>query len=293
MMFDVIQRHSQGTLEVYTAGIPLWQYRYAHTPKPHVFGFATPAGHNTTLASPHDHVHHRGLMFGFTVDDVNFWEEQVTDKIPQTGAIVHRGFSKLEAKADTLCIEQSLAWQHGETIYLKEDRLIRVSLEHEAAAVRCDWTSRLSPVGGPRALTGVTPHAKVTYQGFGCRFVRALDWGGTHLTPTGPMSEAPEPGQSAKWHDYSGRLDESHAPVGVWIGDAPTNPRHPTPWVCRSHPPMPFALVSASLLAHEPYPLEPGEQLSLSYSAWAHDGQWTSADGDRAWAKTFDSLNTP
>ncbi|MEM1212537.1 MAG: DUF6807 family protein [Planctomycetota bacterium] len=286
-MLDVIQNHRLGLLEVAADGVPLWRYRYLNTPKPHVAWFATPAGHNTALVSPHDHVHHRGLMLGFTVDDVNFWEETQTDQIPQTGSILHAAFPRLELEASRLTVDERLVWQKGAEVYLEEQRTLTVWIEPDESAVRCDWTSQLHAVGQDRALTGQTPHAEVTYHGLGYRFDRSLDWGGHHLTPQGRIQGPPDPGRTAPWHEYAGCLDGSHAPVGVWIGDAPGNPRHPTPWVCRSHPPTPFVLVSASLLAHDPYRLEPGQPLTLSYSIWVHDGHWTPDDGDRVWANAF------
>ena len=44
------------------------------TPKPSIHPL-TLSGHPITLSSPHDHVHHRGVMFAMKVDGVNYWEE--------------------------------------------------------------------------------------------------------------------------------------------------------------------------------------------------------------------------
>lgn len=47
--------------------------------KPHFSSLKTPAGRETTLVSPGDHRHHKGLMYALRCEDLNFWEEHPGD----------------------------------------------------------------------------------------------------------------------------------------------------------------------------------------------------------------------
>jgi hypothetical protein len=226
-------------------------------------------------------------MFASTVDAVNFWEESGHPGIAEYGTIRHEQWLELKEIGGSVVLRQALTWMHGDQPMLYEERRLSVSLEPQDSAVRCDWRSRLTAVGTKRMLTGTTPYAEVTYHGLGMRFARALDCGGQHLNPRGVDGDAPESGTRSPWHIYQGKLDEDHAPVGIWVGDHPDNATHPTPWFTLSHPPAPFAYVSATPMAHGALPIPLNSPVELRYSIWVRDEHWTRDSGDRAFAAAF------
>lgn len=287
----------EGRINARWRGKVVWAYDFARSPKPHVSLLATPTGQVVSLDSPHDHVHHRGLMFACKAGGVNFWEEVPNpgeEDVP-CGEIVHLDWMEQHCDGNALRLTESLAWQNPSTgvSVLQEERRLCVRVDETRQAVRCDWGSRLSNPGSRAIeLSGRTPFSPISYYGLGVRFARALDHGGIHQNADGPCTLPAANGTRCAWHDYSGMLDNSHARVGVLIADAPSNPRHPTPWFIISHPPMPFAFVTASLLAHEDYTLPPNGVLELHYCIWAHDGHWQASDCQDAASNSFSTLQS-
>ena len=279
------------SVSVLNQGRLVWRYCYAGAPKPYVHPFATPAGEVLSLASPHDHIHHRGLTLAWRVNGVNFWEESPTKDGELNGDIVHDSWTRLVLENNEAVLVEQLTWIARDGVrHLTETRELRVSLDETLRAVRCVWSSVFSPCGGGDALiSGYTVHCPISYYGLGFRFARALDHGGKHLDSEGRGGEAEANGKTARWHAYSGHLDETGTPVGVLIGDAPGNPRHPTSWFQISQPPAPFAYLTASLVAHEEFPLRAGTELSLRYAVCGREGAWSAEQGDAAWKSVFNA----
>jgi hypothetical protein len=271
----------EASLCVWWEDRPVFTYAFTGSPKPHVSLLATPAGEVVTLDSPHDHVHHRGLMFACKVEGVNFWEETaVPGEDAPRGDIVHLRWDRRACDGRRVELVEALDWKRradGEVL-LNEERSLCVEVDAERGAVRCEWRTQLTnPSGHDIVLSGQTPYSPISYYGLGLRFARALDHSGTHLNAKGPCALPESNGARSAWHDYSGTLDSSHARVGVLIADAPTNPRHPTEWFLAAHPPAPFAYVTAAMLAREDYTLGASGVLELHYAVWAHADHWTSA----------------
>jgi len=282
---DLVQRDDAGVIDVHLGDRVVWSYRYKETPKPHVFYFATPSGENTTLASPPHHVHHRGLMFACTVNDTNFWEESPSPGLA-IGEIVHKSWSALTCTGDEAVAIEHLRWMNGDTALLAEERTLKLHHDAAAGAIVCDWTTRLQAQDQPVSINGRTPASKTSYHGLGFRFSRALDIGGKHAVPKDFDAAATGQGVPARWRHYQGHGSQhSYEPAGVFISDYPLNPRHPTPWFVLSHPPAPFAFLSASLVAREPWMLQPGGRVTLRYCVAVHDGEWDVAACENAWRK--------
>jgi len=274
-------------------------------PKPFIHPL-TLSGNPVTLASPYDHVHHRGIMFAMKVDDVNYWEEgegpgfgvqrvKSVDGIwcdresarfslqiewialgTQGGRQRAGGLAEEPAGgAATVRAESSVGPARLDgaqgSAHIAETRSFLV--ERIERGILITWRSRLVAEGVPGVvLSGKTPHAAVSYYGLGVRFSRAMDLSGEHLNAAGGRGVDETHGSRAAWHDYAGLLDEANIPVGIAVFDHPKNPRHPTEWFAMQRP---FAYVSASLVATRDYPLVAGEPLELTYGLWVRPGQAT------------------
>jgi len=84
-------RMTEDMVGVYEQDQAVLAYRYHNTPKkPYLMEWYTPGGANGLRDAPADHLHHHGLMFAITVEDVNFWEESAGG-----GAQAHRGFTEM------------------------------------------------------------------------------------------------------------------------------------------------------------------------------------------------------
>jgi hypothetical protein len=238
------------------------------------------AGEAVTLESPHDHVHHRGLMFALRVQGVNFWEEGADG-----------GLQRAVAVGEVVCQEAALgcrvqvAWCRGDRVLVRESRTLRATRAPGGRGYVLTWTSEFGPAAEDLTLDGETPWRRegVSYHGLGIRFARAMDHGGVHRDAEGREGAGPTHGVRARWHDYSARLDGTQRPVGVTLMDHPANPGHPTTWFAMD---APFAYVSASPVAREPLRLAAGERLRLRYGVWVHPGAAEGADAEavyRAW----------
>lgn len=255
-------------------------------PKPHIHPL-TLSGYPLTLASPFDHVHHRGAMFAMRVDDINYWEE--TDG-PQCGVQRVRDIHDFSCDLSHVSFTLEIDWvpNGARDAQLKEYRSFSIR-RPRVGGVMIGWRSTLFVASHGDAneaekasvvLSGDTPHSEISYYGLGIRFQRSMDIGGNHQNSEGARGVEGTHGHRAAWHHYGGRLDESGTQVGIAIFDHPENPRHPSPWFSMQEP---FAYVSASLVATQRMTLARDEPLSLSYGIWAHPGDAQKEDVDVAY----------
>jgi len=136
--------------------------------KPYFRSLCTPAGHETTLVSPGDHRHHKGLMFGLRCVDLNFWEEN-----PGEPAGVQRILST-RSLPDGDGIEQELLWvaENGEMETYREVRQIRA--EEEGDAICYQWKTRREALRDHRLIKSewsleVPDGRTINYHGLGIR----------------------------------------------------------------------------------------------------------------------------
>ena len=71
------------------------RYAYRDPFKPHVHPLNTPMGYTVSLRSPHDHPHHKALMYALRASDVNFWEEYATTDQEKVGQQEHETFLRV------------------------------------------------------------------------------------------------------------------------------------------------------------------------------------------------------
>lgn len=116
-------------LEIDDTGVTFWvgeriagRYRYTDAFKPHLDQLATPAGHVLSLVSPHDHPHHKGLMYALRLPEVNFWEERVTLPGEVPGRQRHDDFSGATRTGEQVGFSEELTWlphAGGEPVFLE------------------------------------------------------------------------------------------------------------------------------------------------------------------------------
>ncbi len=138
--------------------------------KPHFRSLKTPSGHETTLVSPGDHRHHKGLMYGLRCGDLNFWEETPGR---QCGI---QSILKTGPAPDRDGIQQDLLWrddQGGLETY-REQRQILARHDAAKSAIVYRWrTCRESLrdhtlVKSPWSLE-LPDGRKINYHGLGIR----------------------------------------------------------------------------------------------------------------------------
>lgn len=120
--------------------------RYVHGDayKPHLHPLNTPSGHTLSLLSPHDHKHHKGLMYALRTRQVNFWEEYATTEDEKVGRQRHDGFLETDDEGDTVGFRQRLTWLavDGGLPTFEETRTLRCRIGEHDAAEAYAWTWR-------------------------------------------------------------------------------------------------------------------------------------------------------
>ena len=215
------------------------EYVFGNVPfKPYVRYLSTPYGINVLRDQPSDHPHHHGLMLGFEVDGVNFWEEG-----PSSGHQLHRGI-----KPHTNGFIETIDWigPNQKEVLLMEERRINVEASHDSVTF-VSWESTLTLAPGKSRIT----LSGSEYHGLGMRFVSSLDRIGTFvcasadLNDSVPIKRDGKVPLQASWCSYMGEVNSK--PVTVAMLDHPGNIRSVT-WFTMSHP---FAYLSATLNLNE------------------------------------------
>lgn len=151
---------------------PAGQY-HLDAAKPFLHPLRTAAGHVVSAATPHDHLHHKGLMFSLQTPEVSWWDEVPHPDSLHVGRQRHVRF--LETSADGFT--QSLVWEvtDGSWPTLEETR--HVACREIEGGFEWRWETQL------RALRACTltqalhslqrpDGSRVSYQGLALRLVR-------------------------------------------------------------------------------------------------------------------------
>ena len=153
--------------------------------KPYLHPLRTPAGHTVSLAMPHDHRHHKGLMYALATDDVNFWEEVGDDEHPRIGRQVQTDLDIAFTPAAP-GITQRLSWVDdlGDEVFSEiravtcarvADDTVRWTWDARLQASR-DVALRMSPWAQPDSSGQL-----VNYHGLGLRFARSIGQHADHM----------------------------------------------------------------------------------------------------------------
>jgi hypothetical protein len=255
-------------------GSPVLTYRSsADLPKPFVHPLFTPAGNLVTLASPPDHIHHRGLMFawGNVIPagspegyHLVFWGEE--GDASGLGHIVAAPGTKPEVEVDggAVSIDTRNEWRRNSDnlLVLRERSEIRVFGPYQGRAYLLSWITEQTPLMD--IAIGPTPGRDVSYYGLGLRTPHDMDRGDA-INSNGKLGINACYGDTADWCAYGSDVAPAR---GFAMFDHPGNPRHPTGWFVMND----FGYMTASLPAREPFSLKAGETLRLEYGVLAFDG---------------------
>lgn len=250
---------------------------YQSTPNPfkvYVQSLTTPAGRQILRDSPHDHIHHRSLMYAVGVDGVDFWQENPEarpGKQVPVGDLSCRSASSNGRWQAT--IEQQIDWQDADgQVLMHEARRLRVDGGTLPDATLLVWDSQFrTPSGKPQVeLWG--RH----YFGLGLRMITSMDQGGRVLSPTeneGEVVRGTERLLTGPWCAYTAAAD-GH-PVTVAMFDHPEN-RPQAVWFTMTGP---FAYLSATLGLKDTKLVLPADSpLRLRYAVVLWDGEKSPAE---------------
>jgi hypothetical protein len=160
------------------------RYVYEDAYKPYLHPLLTPSGVAMSAFMPHDHKHHRALMYALRTEDVNFWEERSTLPGERVGRQVHRGLSEVVEAGAAVSFTQALDWcevDSDEPIF-RETRLISCTTSPHGRAFAWTWSTRIVV---ERDLTlrmsqwsSARPDGRlVNYHGLGLRLPREFGGG--------------------------------------------------------------------------------------------------------------------
>jgi Methane oxygenase PmoA len=251
------------------------RYWYQDSFKPHIHPLNTPDGHTLSLRSPHDHPHHKGLMYSLRAADINFWEEYATTEAEKVGHQRHDTFCELITEGEEVGFTEQLTWlaSDGSLETFDEQRSLTCSYVGGASTYfRWKWSTRLvakrdlTLTLSPWSVTNNRGH-RINYHGLGLRLRRDFGCtGGNKLLLDGqPVSFEEALGLAPNEATFIGTLDETSGKAGVTI--AP----------CASHGlfvlQSPFAFISFGPTVLGASVLRTEDTLNDSYSISVFDGK--------------------
>lgn len=234
----------------------LLEHRYAAArPKTYIHPLCLPGGEPLTIDSPHDHVHHRGLMVAWSeINGIDFWGETNPGR---HGQIVHERFEKLGRKPPVEIVERN-RWVAEGKLLLVERRSIRIPVPVDGGTW-LDWTTELEAVNGAVRLAA----GEHVYDGLGVRVVPSMDGGGV-LNSNGTDTIAKANGEKARWCAYQG------AGKTIAFFDHPSNPRHPNPFFVMNNK---FGYLSAAPTFYAPFELAARQKIRFRWGVLAFAGE--------------------
>lgn len=152
--------------------------------KPHWHPLCTPLGHCLTLARPHDHIHHKGLMYALRTQDINFMEEVPCTPHEETGRQVHLALTHIQDTGPTVAFTQSLQWRGLSSARPVFDETRHISITHcPLGGFRLSWHAHLTTlepltlIQSKWSRPAFGDGAPINYHGLIIRLSRA--WSGT------------------------------------------------------------------------------------------------------------------
>lgn len=186
------------------------RYHHGDAFKPYVHPLNSPAGHCVSLARPHDHRHHKGLMYALRTPELNFWEEVSTRPGEKVGRERHVAFAEVRAAGPEVGFVQTLAWEPAEGGEAAFDEVRRVSCRRDGAAYVWTWETALTARRETRLIQSQwsrkSPDGRlINYHGLGIRFCREFA-GGTRNNAL-QLDDGPvEWNRNAKPFDFETRM---------------------------------------------------------------------------------------
>lgn len=278
---DVQTVDKQGVTTVTCDGKLVLEYRsQAHPMKVYVSQWTTPQGTQVLRDSPHDHVHHRALMYALGIDDCDFWSEEPADQygkqVPADGTSLSS--TSTNGRLRTV-IRQAINWINTKDIVLAvESREITAEQGVLEGASLLTWQTTLTPTEEKPEVELWGRH----YFGLGMRFVESMDKGARFVTSgddLGTVVRGSEKLTRATWCAIHAQADGE--PVTIAMFDHPDNPRHPATWFTMNDP---FAYITATLdLEREKMTISRDKPLRVKYGVAAWDGDTDKAVIEQAY----------
>lgn len=194
------------------------RYHYQDEYKPHFHPLNTPCGHTVSLASPHDHKHHKGLMYALRTETCNFWEETPTTSHENVGIQRHLRFDQVIGSGEQVGFQEMLEWQDSISgqIIITESRDIRCRMLPERNAFLWQWSTWLVAQQNCTLIQSQWSHVapngrKTNYHGLGLRFCREFGGG------TG-NNQVVVNGEVHLFTDAMGMIPEQVAYIGSFDG---------------------------------------------------------------------------
>jgi hypothetical protein len=163
-------------------------YVYQDPFKPYLHPLNTPSGWTVSLRSPHDHKHHKGLMYALRTSDVNFWEEVATVPGEAVGVQEHQSFLSLVEVGDEVGFVEKLLWRSkaDDATLFEEQRELTCRLDLERPAYEWTWKTTLTVAQDMELIMSqwsyISPEGNhVNYHGLGLRFRREFGCTGGNL----------------------------------------------------------------------------------------------------------------
>jgi hypothetical protein len=263
--------HPGQELSLVSDSLPLVTYHFAtDRHKPYLHPIHTTDGLLMTSFEPWDHVWHRGVWFSWKfLNGVNYWEERPDEQT--FGRTVFIGPESVVLTPDGAVIRTRLQYlpPEGDAV-LDEHREVRLSMPRPDGNFTIDWRQVFTPTSGGVVLDRVPINQKTPwggYAGIGWRASRTL--GHFRALDSHGRRDRAVQHQRAAWADLSGTSDGGWGlAAGIALFDHPDNPRHPNHWVCLLG--AGFGYLNPSPVQTEPYVLEEGTALTLTYRVLVH-----------------------
>lgn len=235
--------------------------------KPYVKELRTLSGKNLLRDAPHDHLHHHALMYGITVNGVNFWEETAGSGVQRVLRTSAPKTTETITGLPRVSLQQEIMWLAAQHAFLPasnapalllETRELRVVANETSGEVALEWNSvfRVPASGTNVVLTGAT------YHGLGMRFAEDLDSAAEHFFPEGEPDLSGTK-QDVSAHSWMGIRFKTAAPTTLALIGLPDNGAPQTTFFSMARP---FAYLSATQgLNAAPKTFKPGEKFEVRY----------------------------
>lgn len=249
-------------------GRPVMRYEFAPDKyKSYVQALHTIRGDNVLRDAPYDHLHHHALMYGITVNGINFWEEAAGSGV-QKSIEISRPTATVNAGRPETSFTQTLYWVPASDAFLPntnarplliEQRTIQLVINPADSEVALYWTGRFRV--GSRTNTVVLTGAN--YHGLGMRFVQELDPSAMHFHPGGKPDLSSNK-QDASVHPWEAiTFHHDGRPTTLALFGSPQNARGDAHFFSMK---TPFAYLSATQgLDREPLVYKQGDEFELKY----------------------------
>lgn len=269
-----------------------YAFSTASAPKPYIHPLRTSDGVLLTAYQPSDHVWHRGLWFSWKyINDVNYWEEQVSDvecesRLASEGRTESRGDEALSFVAGDARLRHELGYvdPDAKTVLVEQrtvtvapprgDGTYSIDLVHDFTVADQEVTLSATPITADMPWGG--------YAGLGVRAARSLQ--GFRVLSSEGLRGTEANGAPSRWIDLSGVADgAADLAAGIAILDHPANPRHPPPAYVY-YDASQFGYINLGPIRNEPLSLPAGARTRLAYRLVVHDGWGDAQRLDAAFA---------